>query len=65
MNKLKCNQNSYGYKYFDLETADGLFRISFENNLDSYWSFRPNVNFLDAKESYTIEITKEIYFLYQ
>ncbi len=65
MNDMKCKINGHGYKYFNMDTKEGTFTISFENNLDSYWSFRPNVNFLDSKENYEVEITKENYFLYQ
>ena len=64
MSEIKCDKSGHGYEYFDLETKDGTFRISFENNLDSYWAFKPNVNFLDSEESYEVEITKENYFLY-
>ncbi len=65
MKDIKCNKNGHGYEYFDMDQKEGVFRISFENNLDSYWDFKPNVNFLESKESYEVEITKENYFLYQ
>ena len=65
MLEIKCNKSGHGYDYFDMSTDEGIFRISFENNLDSYWSFKPNVNFLDSEESYEINITKGNYFLYQ
>ena len=61
---IKNYKSGHGYDYFELETAEGNFVISFENNLDSYWSFKPKVNFLDTKESYDVRITKENYFLY-
>lgn len=65
MIEIKCNKSGHGYDYFEINTNEGVFTISFENNLDSYWSFKPNVNFLDSKESYEVDITKENYFLYQ
>lgn len=62
---INCKKNGYGYDYFEINNNEGTFIISFENNLDSYWTFKPNVNFLDSKENYEVDITKENYFLYQ
>jgi len=65
MININCKKNGHGYDYFEINNNEGTFIISFENNLDSYWTFKPNVNFLDSKENYEVDITKENYFLYQ
>ena len=61
VNKYK---NGHDYDCFNIVTDDGEFSIQFENNLDLYWSYLYKENFLDTKDSYEINVTKENYFLF-
>ena len=61
VNKYK---NGHDYDCFNIVTDDGEFSIQFENNLDLYWSYLYKENFLDTKDFYDINITKENYFLF-
>ncbi|MBE6156076.1 MAG: hypothetical protein E7164_04935 [Firmicutes bacterium] len=65
MLEIEKNINTHGYEYFTIETDDGKFQISFENNLDLYWRPLTDGCILDLPTTQTYYITKENYELYQ
>lgn len=65
MLQLKKSTTDHGYDSFTVIADEGSFDITFENNLDLYWYFRPKCNFMDSMESYDLIITKEDYEIYR
>ena len=37
MLEIERSKNYFGYDIFTMNTNDGIFQISYENNLDLYW----------------------------
>lgn len=52
------------YFYYYVQTDEGRFKISFEGNLDLYWTYIYEGNLLNGPESHTFKITKENYLFY-
>jgi hypothetical protein len=63
MLKIEKKKREQGY-CFIISTNDGKFEISFEGNLDLYWSNIYSGNLLEAPNSKSFTITKENYYLY-
>lgn len=64
MLEIKRNINSHGYDVFDIVTDNGIFQISYENNLDLYWRYI-YFNSIDKESNQKVfKITKENYYLY-
>lgn len=63
MLEITKNKNDYNYDIFNIKTDQGILQISFENNLDLYWTLFTNENLsnINTKE---FLITKENYFIY-
>ena len=57
-------KNYNDYYYYIIKTNEGRFMISFEGNLDLYWTYIYEGNLLKEPESHDFKITKENYFLY-
>lgn len=57
-------KNGYNYDVFCIHTDEGEFYISFENNLDLYWSYIPEKSILDCDDTKEFTITKENDFIY-
>lgn len=52
------------YYAFDILTDEGCFSIFFGGNLDLYFLYKHNTNFLETDDSKDFYITKDNYFLY-
>lgn len=52
------------YDRFSIKTNEGEFNISFENNLDLYWSYFSEESMLDCEDIKKFTITKEDLFIY-
>ena len=62
---LKIEKYKNGeYDAFIITTNEGEFCISFQNNLDLYWSYLHKRSILDTPNSHTFKITKENMFFY-
>ena len=64
MVEIKKEKNSFGYYEFKIQTEDGVFEISFQNNLDLYWRYINKKYILNEPNEKEFYITKENYFLY-
>ena len=64
MVKLEKSKNGHDYDIFNITTEEGNFTISFENNLDLYWYYRPSKT---PKEYFEKEftITDEDKYIYE
>lgn len=65
MLELKKKTNESGYNNYYITTEQGTFRISFEDNLDLYWTYLYSGNISLCKPTHEFIITKENFFLYQ
>lgn len=61
---MKKRINANGYDVITIYTDDGSFSISFQGNLDLYWSINYTGKYKDVPEEKTFIITKENYYLY-
>lgn len=52
------------YFYYYIKNDEGTIRISFENNLDLYWTYIYEGNILNTPASQSFKITKENFFFY-
>lgn len=59
INKIK---DTYDYYVFTIQTDDGIFEISFQNNLDLYWRYI--WDYVDEGDTKEFIITKENYYFY-
>ena len=64
MLEIKRKKNSHGYDVFDIITDNGIFEISYENNLDLYWRYIYRDSIDKVCNTKTFKITKENYYLY-
>ena len=64
MVEINKEKNSLGYYTFKIQTDEGVFEISFQNNLDLYWRYINKKYILNEPEEKEFYITKENYFLY-
>lgn len=64
MLEIERSKNYFNYDVFTINTDNGIFQISYENNLDLYWGFIPNKNMNECDDSYSFYITKDNYYLY-
>ena len=64
MLEIENYKNGHGYDCFKVNTNDGSFEISFQNNGDLYIRYILNESKLDAPDKKEFKITKENYFLY-
>lgn len=64
MLEVEKSKNYFNYDVFTINTDNGIFQISYENNLDLYWGFIPNKIMPECNDSYSFYITKENYYLY-
>ncbi|HOZ53931.1 MAG TPA: hypothetical protein PKY25_01175 [Bacilli bacterium] len=63
MLEIEKSKGERGYSLI-ITTEDGSFKISFEGNLDLYWTNLYKGSLLDQPESKSFTITKENYYLY-
>ena len=64
MLEVEKTQNGHGYDVFRIQTDEGSFYITFENNLDLYWGLEYEENILKMPETTSLIITKENYVIY-
>jgi len=64
MGEIKKEKNLFGYYVFKIQTDDGVFEISFQNNLDLYWRYINKDCILNLPKEKEFYITKENYVLY-
>ena len=64
MLELKNYKNGYNYDVFDIITNEGVIEISYENNLDLYWSYKYSGNIGKEDNYKEFVISKENYFIY-
>lgn len=57
-------KDEYGHYIFNIKTEEGIFSISFQNNLDLYWNYIYKGNILSKEDKHIFYITKENYYLY-
>ena len=64
MLELSKTKNSHGYDCYEIITNEGSIYISFENNMDLYWTYVCQGNILKHSDSKELYITKENYEIY-
>lgn len=64
MLEVKKSKNGCGYDTFNIITDDGSLRISFEGNLDLYWSYDYRETMQNTEDYKKFKITKENYYVY-
>ena len=64
MLEIERSKNSHGYDVFDIITDNGVFQISYENNLDLYWRYIYTNSIDKVANIKELKITKENYYLY-
>lgn len=64
MLEIKRSKNGHNYDVFDIVVDGEVLKISFQGNLDLYWSYDYRTAIADTKEYMEFNITKENYYLY-
>jgi hypothetical protein len=64
MLEINHNINGNGYDIFNIKTEEGEFFISFQGNLDLYWSYFSPKSIDESPDSKIFTITKENYYFY-
>lgn len=62
--KITKKTKDDSYEVITVETDEGIFQISYERNLDLYWSYFPKGNITLCDDIKEFTITKEEYFFY-
>ena len=64
MLEVEKQKNGNGYDLFRIVTDEGVFEISFENNLDLYWRYDYHGNILEHPKEVLLVVSQENYEIY-